>query len=401
MPELFARNPPPAVPPTEPWQRSLGQFLPGSGALSRAIRPVLDRFGRISIGPGGLGLNNTDIPWDDIVEVRLRPAREVLTEDAARRFAERIGQLPWLRFVPGRARLLGKLADTIAGAIGQTGPRTEIPTEIVRRGRLGSRHRVRVGFFALLVLAMVPETAQSIASVVDAERFVAADGTVTEDLPAARAKLKHGLWVWTPIALFWLVAAGVAGSVGYVVLLLMPFLLVSLAHSYGIDRLPWFVVYPLGLAQAAAFSLGAHWKWPFALLILLLVWGYEHVLDATVEIRAANGKRGDPELAHKRTTSLTLLSIAIDCSAAKMDVLLVVVALVAAVRLGRFFLVLGLGTVVFSLIMLVAKGDPAVFVGPIAFAWPRDVDVWFTVITFVGATWSWGRAAYRQWRAVV
>jgi hypothetical protein len=402
------RIPRPDVPLTRPWEVSLGQLLPGMpGFVGTWLRRLLNRAGHLRLDPDGLTTNGTHVRWRDIREVRLRAAREVITEDAVGRFADRfLRLLPWFRFVPGLGRMLKRpltgAVEAVAGAAQRACGRDSnawVPSEIVHGGALGTRKRLRLGLFAQLVLVLVPEAGHGIAAAVGSDRLVTAQGPVAEDATKARRKLVLGLCVWVPLALFWLVAAYSAGSALFVVLVLCSFALVLLAYRFGLGNLPAPVVYVLGVAPVVTFSMGPHWRWPIGLVILALIWGYEHVLDAVTELRQAAGKRDDVALAGARAKRLMLIGIAFDSYAAGIDIVVLLVALVAVVRLGRLSTSLAFLTFAISLVALVVAGDPALFHGLFGSGahLPDDIDGILTLETLIGAVWTWSRTAYQSW----
>lgn len=216
-----------------------------------------------------------------------------------------------------------------------------------------------------------------------------------------RRRFMIALAVWAPINAFWL-AMGILSGAGVIVvpLLLGPFLLVLLASRFGVERLPSWFAYLLGCTPAAVFPF-VDWKWPAGLLILVMIFSYEQVLETLVHLRAARGAPTDVELATYHVHRISLVMVTVDAAAAGMDPLWLLIALVALVRMGRITVTLTLAIVVVSVVTFFVTGHPARFVGLGApeLALPSDVDDWFVVETLVlGALAGWGRAMVTVWR---
>lgn len=409
--DALARIPRPEVPASQPWDVSLGRLLPAipgvPGFLMGFFRGMLDRLGQVHIGPEEIGVNGQRARWDRVDEVRLREVREVVTEEAAQRLADRLAQLV-PPFVPWRGKLVGLVVEAVFGAAARAvapsaGAPVMIPTEIVYRGRFGARHRLRLGLFPLLVLALVPQANQCVVAMAGQDRVVAGTGPVAADDSAIRRRLIIGLCVWVPIALFWLLAAVSAGATHLVVLILGPFLLVVLAYFRGLGTTSPFLVYPLGFAPVLSFLMGVDWTWPIGLLIIVMIFAYEKVLEACAELGNANRKRDDDiGLAKLRIERLTLLWVSFDASAAGLDVVFLVVMIVAIIRMGRFSTVLALAAMAVSLVAFLDSGDPSAFagLGQLSFASPEDIDYVFTLETFISGILAWGRTVWRGWRTL-
>jgi hypothetical protein len=207
------------------------------------------------------------------------------------------------------------------------------------------------------------------------------------------------LGVWLLITAFWLIVTAFSGyGAFWVPLLLAPVALVGLAHGVGLGRLPRLVVYPLGCAPVFLFP-AVDWKWPIGLLILAMIWGYEQVLDAVVDLRKAARKADDHPLALLRVQRITLIWVSFDALAAGLGTLFLLLAIVAVVRMGRLSVVLTFAAFVLSLAAFLFNGDPTLFLGwnQPDFEAVADVDWWFTFETLAGAMLLWGRAAYLVW----
>jgi hypothetical protein len=158
-------------------------------------RKILDRFGRLHLGPDGIGLNGQHVRWDRIEEIRVRNTLDVILEATSERLADRIAELvPW--FVPARGQLISLVVGSVFGMVTQVAQRALaprplipalIPYEVVYRGRFGQRNRVEMGIFALLIVALVPEVNHSIAATASHYRITAA----VEQRTAAQGELGH------------------------------------------------------------------------------------------------------------------------------------------------------------------------------------------------------------------
>jgi hypothetical protein len=142
---------------------------------------AMDRFGRLYIGPDGIGLNEKHVRWDRIEEIRVRDTVSVILDATSERLADRIADLV-PRFVPARGYLTSLVVGSVFGMTTQVAQlaftsRSRmpmlIPFEIIYRGRLGQRNRVEIGIFALLIAALVPEVNQSIATTASHHKITA------------------------------------------------------------------------------------------------------------------------------------------------------------------------------------------------------------------------------------
>jgi hypothetical protein len=217
-----------------------------------------------------------------------------------------------------------------------------------------------------------------------------------------RRRLIIRLCIWVPIATFWLLAGVVSGyGTFWVPLILGPFALVLLANKVGLGRYWWLpaIVYPLGCAPVIAFP-AIQWEWFIGLLILVMIASYEKVLEASVHLRRAAGKPDDFKRAMRHVERLTLIWISADAYSAGLDILSLVLAIVAIVRMRRLSVSLTFLAFAISFVALLATGDPSLFVGlgEPGFALPSDSDGWFALETIAGGVLAWGRAVYSVWR---
>ncbi|MGQ0840792.1 hypothetical protein [Actinokineospora sp.] len=219
------------------------------------------------------------------------------------------------------------------------------------------------------------------------------------DIDGHRRKLVTGLWVWLPIAAFWLLVAVVSGyGIFWAPLILGPVALVVLAYRSGLGSLPGPAVYLLGNAPVLAFP-AVKWAWFIGLLILAMIWGYHRVLDACVALREAQGKPDDTARARLRVERITLIWVSVDAFAAGLDVVLLVVAIIAIVRFGRLSVLLAFVGFAISIVAFTVNGDPALWLGrgEPGFNGPGDIDGWFSLETLGGAVLAWGRTLYQVW----
>ncbi|MGQ0840793.1 hypothetical protein [Actinokineospora sp.] len=176
----------PQSPVQQPWGVSLGELLPAAPRVPAVLlgftRRTLDRFGGLRLAPDGIGINGQQVDWATIEEIRVRNTLDVLLEASSQRLADRIaGLVPW--FVPARGYLTSLVVESVFGLVAQVAHRAMapqpripalIPYQIVYKGRFGGRHRVELGIFALLVVTLLPEVNQSIATTASRHRIIAA-----------------------------------------------------------------------------------------------------------------------------------------------------------------------------------------------------------------------------------
>jgi hypothetical protein len=161
----LANVPMPQAPATETWALSIGTLVGRVGNLppvaAKALG-LLDRFGRVSVGPDKVGIDNEDVRWSEVTAVRTSPAGAMLGQNAVAHELDRIKRL--LPPVPGRAAVLGQveavLGVLLARALGSPG--SEVMSAIESTGRLGRTRTVSVGLAAALVLSAMPEVNRSI-----------------------------------------------------------------------------------------------------------------------------------------------------------------------------------------------------------------------------------------------
>lgn len=161
----LASMPMPQAPATRPWALSIGTLVGRAGTLppvaTRALG-LLDRFGRVSVGPDEVGIDGEDVRWSDVTAVRTSPAGAMLGQNAVAHELERIKRL--LPPVPGRAAVLGQV-ETVLGALLARAlgtPGSDVVAAIESTGRLGRTRTVSVGLAAALVLSAMPEVDRSI-----------------------------------------------------------------------------------------------------------------------------------------------------------------------------------------------------------------------------------------------
>jgi hypothetical protein len=167
----LANVPMPQAPATQPWTLSIGTLAGRAGTLppvaDRALG-LLDRFGRVSVGPDQVGIDNDDVRWSEVTAVRTTPAGAMLGQNAVGHELERIKRL--LPPVPGRAAVLAQ-AETVLGALlarALGSPGADVVAAIESTGRLGRTRTMSVGLAAALVLSAMPEVDRSIRATAEA-----------------------------------------------------------------------------------------------------------------------------------------------------------------------------------------------------------------------------------------
>lgn len=164
----LAALPMPAAPAVEPWELSMASLVASSssGALAAAARPLrlLDRFGRVAVSPQGVGLDDQDVSWTEVRELRSGYVCDVLTQSALKRELRRLQHL--LPPVPGRSWVLGRIADVLGALLARALPAAEGGREVVTgltyAGRLGREKTADAGFASVLLLAVLPGVDRSI-----------------------------------------------------------------------------------------------------------------------------------------------------------------------------------------------------------------------------------------------
>lgn len=215
-----------------------------------------------------------------------------------------------------------------------------------------------------------------------------------------RRTLIFWICVWAPIVVFWLLSAIVSGAVLFAAFVLAPVVLTRLSFTRGTEALRAPVVYVLGAAPALTFPV-ITWKWPIGILIIVMIFAYEKVLETILDLRVTQRLSADPDLALTRIRRISLVMISVDAYAAGVFALWLVLAIVAIVRLGRVTVALTVVGLLISAAAFVATGHPDQFIG-IGLSIgvdPSDVDTWFAIETlFVGALPLWVRTLYNVWR---
>jgi hypothetical protein len=161
----IATLPMPTAPATDTWSISIGTLLGRSGnlpSIAAKALGLLDRFGRVSVGPAGLGIDSDDVPWSGITAVRTAPVSTVLGRDVVTRELDRIrGVLPP---VPGRAAVLGHAESVLHALLARAlvAPGGDVVSTLDCRGRLGRQRTITVGLAAALAIIAMPDVDRSI-----------------------------------------------------------------------------------------------------------------------------------------------------------------------------------------------------------------------------------------------
>jgi hypothetical protein len=221
----------------------------------------------------------------------------------------------------------------------------------------------------------------------------------TQDPVRPSPLLKAWLSVWLAATAFWLLTTVLAGAAFFVVLLLGPVALAGLAFRYGLDGLPAPVVYLLGCTPAALFPF-VQWHWPIGLLILVMIFAYEKVLEGISHLRAERGEWIDEQLVGRRAITISLVLITIDAQAVGMDVLLALIALVAAWKFTPAIVTVAFLGAALTAVTFLGTGEPALFaaIGGFQLQWSTDSDWLFAAETMAGLVLAWGGATWWVWR---
>lgn len=166
--EQLAALPRPAAPATEPWAISVATLVGGGGSvppLAMKALGLLDRFGRVGVGPDQVAIDGDDLPWTAVTTVRTAPVAARLSEDVVRRELDRVKRL--LPPMPGRGWVLRQVGSVLGGLIGRALPAGAtaggtVVSALETTGRLGRHRTVEVGLAGSLVLMALPEVDRSI-----------------------------------------------------------------------------------------------------------------------------------------------------------------------------------------------------------------------------------------------
>lgn len=225
--------PRPEHPLTEEWDASVQGLVRRVPFVPRvATRPLglLDRFGAVTVGPRRVGLDGTDVDWDDVVEIRTEPAWTHLSAEALELdLAQYVRFLPPL---PGRAWVVRKVVELVLSLYlavlppgddaarddadrddsGQddSGRDDDAPvrtrdlreravTEIVRRRRFGSGE-TRAGATAVLLQLALPGATDAILRTA-AERGVPVVHVAVDETQVGAAVARAAQWRATALAL--------------------------------------------------------------------------------------------------------------------------------------------------------------------------------------------------------
>lgn len=165
MKSLLADTAPPSGPLAEPWSISIATIVRGNcefpWVADKALA-VLDRFGSVRIGPEKVGLDDTDVAWDDVVELSTSSLVDHLSTRAIDREVERLRAL--LPPFPYRTRALKLIAQGLMtlslAALDRTlqeGPAARpVVSGLVYGGRFGRRHELPAGVTTSIMLGGLP-----------------------------------------------------------------------------------------------------------------------------------------------------------------------------------------------------------------------------------------------------
>jgi hypothetical protein len=170
---MLASVPRPTEPLTGPWSVSIATLV-GShpkvpSIIARRLLRRMDKFGRISLGPAGVGFDDKTIRWNRILEIRAYPAANYIPPSVViDRESDRFREL--LPPIPGRRWIVGKVAFgavTVLTALFRRpqqfmGTVPLLPCEIVYRNVFGRRSRLSAGLFAATILTAIPEARNSL-----------------------------------------------------------------------------------------------------------------------------------------------------------------------------------------------------------------------------------------------
>ena len=192
----LARLDPPAAPVLADWELSVASLLgqlPGAPASLVWAAGALRRFGAFTLGPHQVRVNEHQARWDQVAEVRLCQAGDVLTLAAVDALVGRAGQL-LPPTVPYRGWITEKAAEAVhvlALAVVERISREQrdqpalVPCELVRRARWGQPHSLQIGLLPMLVYALVPGLLPSLCATAAAWRVPVS--VLPEDPRAERA----------------------------------------------------------------------------------------------------------------------------------------------------------------------------------------------------------------------
>lgn len=191
----LAEAPMPEAPATDTWTLSVGSLLSRLGNLPTAASKalgVLDRFGRISVGPDRLGIDGDDFSWSEVTAVRTAPVATVLSQDVVSRELERIKHL--LPPFPGRTAVLAQVEAVLGVLLAKAlaSKSTDVVYAVQSRGGRGRERTVTVGLAAALTLIALPRVDRSIRATAEWHGIPAAgQGTAQVEAEPKHADDRH------------------------------------------------------------------------------------------------------------------------------------------------------------------------------------------------------------------
>lgn len=169
--EMFAAVPRPSPQLTEAWSVSIASLVsshPKVPSIAGRLLRRLNKFGSVTIGPGGVGFDDKTIRWHRVIEIRAYPAADfippsVVIDRECDRLREMFPPIPGRRWI---VRKVASAAVTVLTALTpvsrQSVPPVLLPCEITYRTVLGRRATLSAGLFGATVLALMPEAGNSL-----------------------------------------------------------------------------------------------------------------------------------------------------------------------------------------------------------------------------------------------
>lgn len=173
----LSRLPVPTTPATATWTLSIGALLGQVGSIPPlAVKALglLDRFGRVSVGPDKLGIDGDDVQWRSMTAIRTTPVTAMLGRRLVLDELKRIKGL--VSPMPGRSIVLAQAGTVLGGLLGralagEAMPCRDIVSAVECTGRLGRQRTVQLGLAGSLVLMALPEVDRSIRATAELHRI--------------------------------------------------------------------------------------------------------------------------------------------------------------------------------------------------------------------------------------
>jgi hypothetical protein len=169
---MFAAVPRPPAELSTPWSVSIASLVgshPRVPSIATRLLRRFDKFGRVTIGPTGVGFDDKTIRWNRVIEIRAYPAVNYVPPSVVLdRECDRVREM--LPPVPGRRwfvrRVVGGAVTVLTAFTAHPRQPREpvplLPCELVYRNVFGRRATLCAGLFGATALTVIPEATTSL-----------------------------------------------------------------------------------------------------------------------------------------------------------------------------------------------------------------------------------------------